>query len=501
MADTGANQAYPPTDLQVADLEVTKDDRLTWRGAGPNDGVSVDTIILILKQTEKDKGFVTCCLKEAPLEADRPFQLLILRSYSVPAGLFQKHQPNRTTPPLAHLSRGENSNTQVDIVVSTNSGTNLALPFWETVLHPLRKLVRDELGTLSDAAATLSEQGNVHITQNEDSVTDFARTFWSSDAASPNQSSRSRTVVLLSGDGGLVDLLNARPENSYDTQHPIIALLPFGTGNALFHSLHRPVYACSRASPLVIGLRTLFQGARASLPTFRASFSEGSHIVPPGGVNGPRSQDVKAVSHLDGAIVASYGFHASLIYESDTPAWREHGDKRFGMVAQELLRESYPYAADVEIRRRGASFEPLPRKEHAYVLTTMVSNLEKTFLISPTSQPLDGQLRTVHFGNIGGQRAMEAMTKAYDGGKHVDVKWDDGEKIHYEEVDEIRITIKDEDDRWRKVCVDGTIIGVPKGGQVSIKKLDQSPLDVLVHPMLLDQDVAVETLTAHETTD
>lgn len=496
MAETGANQSHPPTDLRVGDLQVNKDNRLTWRGAETDDEVSVDTVILILKQTDKDKGFITCCLKEFPGEAERPFELLVLRSDSVPAGLFQKHQPNRTTPPLAHLRRGKSTNTQVDIVVSTKAGTNQALPIWQTVLQPLRKLVHDELGNLSDAATTLTEQGIVHITQSEDSVSDFARTLWSS-----GTTSHSRTVILLSGDGGVVDLLNARPEESNDTQRPMIALLPLGTGNALFHSLHRPVYAHSKASPLVIGLRTLFQGAQAPLPVFRTSFSEDSHIVPPGGVDGPKSKDAKNVAHLDGAIVASYGFHASLVYESDTPAWREHGDKRFGMVAQELLRESHPYTAQVEIRRPGGSFELLPRGEHAYVLTTMVSNLEKTFMISPASQPLDGQLRTVHFGNIGGERAMEAMTKAYDGGKHVDVKWDDGERIYYEKVDEIRVTIRDEDGRWRKVCVDGTIVEVPMGGTMSVKKLDHSPLDVLVHPLLLDQDVAVDTLTAYEPTD
>lgn len=499
MADTAATRAPPPMDLQVGNLEVNRDNKLTWTGASPCDEVGIDTIVVILKQAGKDRGFVTCCLKESGAKDEKPFELLILRSDFVPAGLFQQHQPNRTTPLLAHV-RGEDMATQVDIIVSTNSGTHQALPFWQTVLHPLRKVVHDELGILSDTATTLTEQGNVHITQNEDSVSHFARSLWSSSPEPRHGASKSQTVILLSGDGGVVDLLNGRPKDSYDARHPMVALLPLGTGNALFHSLHRPVYASSKASPLVVGLRTLLQGARASLPTFRASFSDGSHIVPPGGVDGPKSGDSRYVSHLDGAIVASYGFHASLVYESDTPAWRKHGDKRFGLVAQDLLRESHPYTADVEVRRPGASFEQLPREEHAYVLTTMVSNLERTFMISPASQPLDGQLRTVHFGNIGGQRAMEAMTKAYDGGKHVDVKWDDGEKIHYEEVDEIRITLQDEDGRWRKICVDGTIVEIPKGGQISLKKLDHSPLDVLVHPMVLDQDVAVETRTAHETT-
>jgi diacylglycerol kinase family enzyme len=249
---------------------------------------------------------------------------------------------------------------------------------------------------------------------------------------------------------------------------------------------------------LVLGLRTLFQGSPASLPVFRASFSPGAHIVAPGAADdddgGPLSAETahQPVSHLDGAIVASYGFHASVVYESDTTAYRVHGDKRFGMVAQELLRESHPYTAHVEIRRPSspsssgpAQLEALPRKEHAYVLTTLVSNLERAFTISPASKPLDGQLRTVHFGNIGGARAMEAMMKAYDGGKHVDVRWDDGERIYYEDVDEIRITVEDGESRWRKFCVDGTTVGVPRGGQMTVKRLEQSPLQILVNPSIL----------------
>ncbi len=87
-------------------------------------------------------------------------------------------------------------------------------------------------------------------------------------------------------------------------------------------------------SSLVLGLRTLFRGTAAPLPTFRATFSPGSRLV---SYDSP--SDPAAVDHLLGAIVASYGFHAQLVWESDTPEYRRHGDKRFGMVAQELAQD------------------------------------------------------------------------------------------------------------------------------------------------------------------
>ncbi|KFH42930.1 hypothetical protein ACRE_063170 [Hapsidospora chrysogenum ATCC 11550] len=508
MADDAPNQLLHPPELVNAGSVQVNDGRLAWTGSPPDSHLTVDNVVLVLKSARNSQGFIICCLKEQPSgESGPPFELVLLRSDTIPDHLRRSHLAVDQLP--HHLLESE-----VDIIVSTKSGTGLALDFWQLVLHPLWKLVQEELGAppISPAgAAGPQSHHHVLITQDADSVTHFSRRLWSSVRRDPREeeAAKSRTVVLLSGDGGVVDLLNGRSgadddtPSSLDTRLPSVALLPLGTGNALFHSLHKPAYSNPGPSPLVLGLRTLFQGSPASLPVFRASFSPGAHIVAPGTADNDDDDDGgslsagttahQPVSHLDGAIVASYGFHASVVYESDTPAYRVHGDKRFGMVAQELLRESHPYTAHVEMRRPSSSsegpgqLEALPREEHAYVLTTLVSNLERAFTISPASNPLDGQLRTVHFGNVGGARAMEAMMKAYDGGKHVDVRWDDGERIYYEEVDEIRITVEDGEGRWRKFCVDGTTVGVPKGGQMTVKRLEQSPLQILVNPSILKQ--------------
>jgi len=110
-----------------------------------------------------------------------------------------------------------------------------------------------------------------------------------------------------------------------------------------------------------------------------------------------------------------------------------------------------------------------------YVLVTLVSNLEKTFAISPASEPLDGVLRLVQFGGATGAKTMEIMTRAYSGGTHVEM-----EEVGYHAVEEVRITTEEVDARWRKVCVDGTIVELPKGGTMVVERSTAPRLQVLV---------------------
>ncbi|KAM3511689.1 hypothetical protein MY11210_004646 [Beauveria gryllotalpidicola] len=415
----------------------------------------------------------------------------------------------------AHLARGGGGGGVVDYVLSTRAGAGRAVLFWETALRPLLRVA-------AQALAQDTEPDRVVVTDSDDSVRAYAREKRPAGVQVP------RTIVLLSGDGGVVDLLNSSsftpPPSDEDSNGgtpsppppplPTIVLVPLGTGNALFNSLHKPLF--TGPSGLVLALRTLLNGVAAPLPTFRASFPPGSRIVKYASRDAaaaaaaetttPSDADAEAqqllfrhethVDTLHGSIVASYGFHASIVYESDTPAYRAHGAARFGMVAQELLKTSHPYAAQVAVRRHrrrhrpssdgGGRLERIPRDTHAYVLGALVSNLERTFTISPASRPLDGQLRLVHFAPLGPARTMEAMMKAYDGGKHVEAAWDeDGERVYYEDVDEFAVTVEDDEERWRKVCIDGTIVDVPRGGTVHVQREEEGRFHIVVDSSVL----------------
>ena len=139
------------------------------------------------------------------------------------------------------------------------------------------------------------------------------------------------------------------------------------------------------------------------------------------------------------------------------------------MAAKEALTPSngsppHAYKGCVSVRRpgTGATWEQIPRAEHGYILATFVSQLAAGFTISPHSNPLDGKLRLVHFGALSGADAMDVMTKAFQGGKHIDEAL-----VGYEEIEGLKIVFED-DARWTRVCVDGKIIRVGEGGWVEV---------------------------------
>ncbi|EOO03097.1 putative diacylglycerol kinase catalytic domain-containing protein [Phaeoacremonium minimum UCRPA7] len=502
--DAGSiHQVQLPDDIRYSDGE------LTWSSQnGKADDalghLKDEEIIAILDSTTEDQGYSIFSLRQGSGDVEEPFQLSAFSAQKLPQDVLDKHRL-KTLPDSLRVD----GKSDLHVIISTRSGTGLAEPFYNSVLQPLLEVLglKDATAlTSTESAETPSHQTKgYHVTVTKDSQTirEFAQARWGNDgrSVSGDAAGSSETIVLLSGDGGVVDLLNGCDEPVYREPRPTIALLPLGTGNALFHSLHKPQYMATDApvpSPFVLALRTLLKGVSAPLPTFQASFSPGSHIIsyspPPAAVNADPEvglqKEPKRVDQLYGAIVASYGFHSQLVWESDTPEYRKHGEKRFGMVAQELLKESHVYDATVETLTGGKSqLVTFENTKFNYILATLVSNLEKTFAISPKSKPLDGQLRLVHFGDVGGAKTMDIMMQAYNNGSHVGMTWtkEDGteDKVGYEAIDEVKVTTLEDNDRWRKVCIDGTIVEIPQGGSMTVKTMPESKFQVLVGPSVL----------------
>jgi diacylglycerol kinase family enzyme len=254
--------------------------------------------------------------------------------------------------------------------------------------------------------------------------------------------------------------------------------LPLGTGNALFHSLHRP---SDLPSIYIQGLRTLLHGIPKPLPTFKVQFSPGARLLS----NEGRTATPLVNNTLYGAVVASYGLHATLVADSDTTEYRKHGAKRFGLVANDLLfppegASPHAYEADVTLFKEGEEVV-VDAKEHGYVLASLVSNLEKAFTISPESKPLDGQLRVVHFGAINGEQTMNVMKEAYNNGNHVSL-----DAVSYESVSGLRIQFREqgESSKWRRCCIDGLIVSVEEGGWMEVRKVEsgKEAVNVVVDP-------------------
>ncbi|KAF2244430.1 hypothetical protein BU26DRAFT_569413 [Trematosphaeria pertusa] len=378
-----------------------------------------------------------------------------------------------TAPPKVKITKGEalatahppdTSDAETHIVISTGSGTNKAITFYDEAVKPVLE--------------TLFPKGHgnflIHHTESASTILDLTNDIFFPTA----NAGITLRIILLSGDGGVIDLVNGLLSKPCSAEYkaPLVFLIPLGTANALYHS-------SNAGRENTWGLSTLASEKSKPLPIFTASFSAGARLL----VDEARREEElpkdPSTQHpiLHGAVVCSWGMHASLVADSDTAEYRKFGIDRFKMAAKEALYPAdgsppHPYKAKVSVLK-GEDWKPLKAEEHMYVLATMVSNLEKPFTISPGSKPLDDTLHLVYFGPTNGDEAMRIMGLAYQGGKHVE-----DPMVHYEAIDGLRIEFqgKEEDDRWRRICVDGKIVRVEKGGWVELKKEERRVLDMVV---------------------
>ncbi|EMC92861.1 hypothetical protein BAUCODRAFT_37776 [Baudoinia panamericana UAMH 10762] len=379
-----------------------------------------------------------------------------------PLAFVHDHQPPGEACWQLRQDNGQPPN--LHIVVSTGSGMGQAESVWELLVKPMLHHICPTVHNYS-----------LHVTTSEWTVTDLTRDVF---LAQANQRV-SQAIILLSGDGGLVDVVNGLYLKDHTRTYvkPNIALLPLGTGNAMAHS-------SGITKDNTLGLRNLLQGHTKELPLFRASFSPAARQLVNEGRDERELQIMNGTPIVHGAVVCSWGLHATLVADSDTYEYRKFGAERFQMAAKEALFPAdgsppHAYRGKVSVLRpstgRSPMWQPLDSEEHAYVLATFVSHLEKGFTISPAAKPLDGKLRLVYFSTMSGQDAMELMTKAYQGGKHVE-----DTKLQYEDIDGLRIDFDEDDARWRRVCVDGKIIRIERGGWMEVRAGVQPCADLIV---------------------
>lgn len=367
-------------------------------------------------------------------------------------------------PPHLFLPPNHDS-PNLHIIISIGSGVGGARQFFDIIL----KATLERLG-LDKRTYQL------HETESEVYVTELSRTIFLPRA---NQGV-AQTILLLSGDGGIVDIINvllsSLPSGSY--VKPAIGLLAFGTGNALANSIGLTPVSST-------GLQTLLKGKPVSLPTFSVKFSSESRFVADEGKSvAPLLRSDEGHGLVYGAVVFSWALHASLVAESDTFEYRKYGAGRFKMAAQELLSPPdgsapHNYKGKISIFKKSLGehkeIVTLDRREHMYILASLVSNLEEKLRISPHSKPLDGQLRLVHFRPLSNSKVMRIFELAYQGGLHIH-----DADVQYDDIDGLRIDFEEPDDRWRRVCIDGKVVQVNEGGWVEIRKERRNVIDIIV---------------------
>ena len=380
-------------------------------------------------------------------------------------------EANMISPRSEHLLpsgsnfQGGGSFRSLYVIISIGSGTGEAQGFFDNVVRPA-----------FSASGVQPFSYYVHTTDSNKSIERLI-----SAVILPRANEGvSQTILLLSGDGGVVDIVNVLLSSKRSDLYvkPVIGLLTMGTGNALANStgLNRD---------LTRGLRHFYRGKAHPLPTFTATFSPNAEVLLDEGRKAePIAPPAADVGEVFGAVVCSWALHASLVADSDTAEYRKFGSQRFQMAAKELLSPSDGSAPHVykgqitlfKLDENGHEVrQMLNEQETGYILTTLVSNLEEKLTVSPHSKPLDGQLRLVRFGAVPSEEVMRILGLAFQGGGHVD-----DQAVSYESIEGFRIDFDESDGRWRRVCVDGRIIRVGESGWVEVRKNDGDVLDIVV---------------------
>ena len=350
------------------------------------------------------------------------------------------------------------------IIVSTKSGVGEAQQYFNDVLQEALATLDLDVGAYT-----------VHVTESEKTITEIAERIILPRA----NNGTPQTIVLLSGDGGIVDTVNVLLFSSQSSSYtkPTFGLISMGTGNALSNST-------GLNSGATRGLKYLFRGLPKPLPTFISTFSPGSAILTD---EGRSSQPVPVAESgsntLYGAVVCSWALHASLVADSDTTEYRRFGAQRFQMAAKELMAPDdgtppHVYSGKITLFKtddQGREYsEVVDQTKTSYIVATLVSNFEEKLTISPYSKPLDGQLRVLRFGDISGAQVMRLVGMALRGGGHVNEPLSE-----YSAVSGMRIEMDEADSRWRRVCVDGKIVKVEEGGWFEVRKGTRDVLNLV----------------------
>lgn len=369
----------------------------------------------------------------------------------------------RKVPEHLYVSPNKDGSRNLHIVVSTRSGLGEAQQYYKDVLSEALSVI--DLN---------SESYQTHITESERSITEITEKIILPRA----NDGVAQTILLLSGDGGIVDTVNALLLASRSEKYvkPIIGLICMGTGNAMANSTGLNHDATR-------GLTSIFRGVPHSLPTFKVDFSPGSVFLTDEGRKTEPLPQESGHGIVHGVVVCSWALHASLVADSDTTEYRRYGSQRFQMAAKELMTPddgSAPHVYNGKITLyksddKGQEYsEDIPDTSTSYIVATLVSNFEQNLLISPHSKPLDGQLRVLRFGDISGADVMRLLWMAMRGGGH-----EKDEMTQYAPINGLKIQINEPDARWRRVCVDGKIVRVEEGGYFEVRKGQEEVVDLV----------------------
>ena len=227
------------------------------------------------------------------------------------------------------------------------------------------------------------------------------------DNLSPSARAEGITLVLVSGDGTLHEVVNALHGARDEQQGPFpslrIVLIPGGTANALHSTFFPPQTssASSTAEPTLLASLLSFLSAAPRLIPLTLAHTTISSPVPPNNEKPEGSPPSASTDGVISAVVTSTALHAAILHDSEALRASVPGIERFKIAAAQnattwyrartrLLApvQRYDVAADAFVPVE----EEVPLElqgPFAYFLSTVnVDRLEPQFRIAPLQRAL-----------------------------------------------------------------------------------------------------------------
>lgn len=267
--------------------------------------------------------------------------------------------------------------------------------------------------------------------------------------------SKDYLVLLISGDTSINEFVNGVGNNNNiksNNANITIANIPLGTGNSFSLSLgiENDLQAVAK----------LFRGIISPLNLYTAELPKGSYII-------SQNEKIGPIEKVKFLIVFSWGFHASLVADSDTPELRKYGLERFKIAAKNNLECHQEYPGTTIIGDNKTIAGP-----YAYWLITPSQRFEPQFNILPLGDLLTPNLYFVGFNSEhstdNNKYIMDIMMEAYNNGSHIH-----NEKVKYELITPDQSTTLKlnhlTDFNQRRICIDGFIVLLPEISNDEIK--------------------------------
>jgi hypothetical protein len=192
---------------QVADKALYNDGLLAWNGGQLKDEDIITAIRTKSAEVNTVAGYTIFSLEPADASEPTPptpFKLKTTAALNLPEQFLDKHLFQGLP---AHLNHDANV---LHVLISTLSGTGLSPQFFEDILE-----------TLLGAIGLESSDYKVTRTQSAESVAEFAR----SELLVRANEGKKQTVLMLSGDGGMVDTINGLLESEDRSRYILIFIL------------------------------------------------------------------------------------------------------------------------------------------------------------------------------------------------------------------------------------------------------------------------------------